>query len=134
MDNDKKELPDIEGLIVNLDLDDREVEVLLIQLITSYVMAANDGEEGMQRYSRVINAIGSAIAHGTTVSRLNKDGDNGEESLHDEDNWVTSPKDLVTYLLESDTLLDREFLADSYKEYCVVRALNEAFEMPDAEK
>jgi len=129
------EVPGVRGLIMELNLDDEETETLLLQLITGYVLAADNGEVGMDRYCRVINAIGSSIAHNTTQEKFDTLGMSEEDGvLDDGDNWTTSPKDLTTYLLDNDLLLDKEFLASSYKQFCVVKELDAMFELPDAIK
>lgn len=108
---------------------DDDADEAIVKLIVAWMLKDKESKKVIKKFALMINGAGAALAHNVTT------GDEGErEEMNNEFEWITSPKDIVTYLLESDLLIDKERLAEYYGHYVVYKELESLFNLPDADR
>lgn len=95
--------------------------------LLAWIMESDSGVESLERLSKVINGVTSGIAHKASTS--------GQEvfDLNNEDEWATSPKEIMQFLIDRDLLWDKEKLAESWTAFLEYKMLEDMFNTPSVD-
>lgn len=121
---------------ININIDTEDEDVITETLVAAVLAWVTKGEGGLtesdlalKRLARLLNGAGAGIAH-----HLAQENSSTGESLTTEEGWLTSPKDIVLFLVENDALWDKEKLAHSWNGFQEYKYLETMFNLPFTEK